>query len=60
MSLTHPGDCRGYFEASANRSDNADGNTGPSAPAEVGAAPLLFAVYTPDFRRDGPAGPAVA
>jgi uncharacterized protein (TIGR03032 family) len=49
MLRTHPGACREYSEASAHRSGNGDGATGPSAPAEAGAAPVLRAVHTPDF-----------
>jgi hypothetical protein len=49
MSLTHPVARRGFSEASAHRSNNGDGTTGPSAPAEAGAAPSLRAVHTPNF-----------
>ena len=49
MLRTHPGACREYSEVSAHRSDNGDGATGRSAPAEAGAAPSLRAVHTPNF-----------
>jgi uncharacterized protein (TIGR03032 family) len=49
MTLTYPNAGRGSSEASAHRSDNGDGTTGPSAPAEAGAAPSLRAVHTPNF-----------
>jgi hypothetical protein len=48
MLRTHPAACLEYSEASAHRSDNGAGTTGPSAPAEAGAAPPLRAAHTPD------------
>src|SRR6516162_6794437 len=49
MSLTHPDAWRGHSKASAHRSDNGDGTTGPAAPAEAGAPTPLRAVNTPNF-----------
>ena len=49
MSHTHPSARREYSEASAHRSGNGDGTTGPSASAAAGAAPSLRAVHTPNF-----------
>jgi hypothetical protein len=49
MLRTHPAAGREDSEASAHRSDNGAGTTGPSAPAEADAAPALRAVHTPDF-----------
>src|SRR6516162_4800446 len=49
MSLTQLEACRECSEPSALLTDNGDGNTGPSGPAEVVAAPSLRAVHTTNF-----------